>query len=218
MKPIRVLLVEDHTLMRAGIRSLLNDFADIEEVAEAGDGREALREVEAHRPHVVLMDIAMKGLNGLEATSRLKKTYPDIRVLILSMHLNEEYVLQALRAGASGYLPKDAETSELEFALHAVARGKTYLSPSIAEHVADYVRFADAGAEQGPLERLTPRQREVLQLIAEGHTTKEIAHLLNISKNTVETHRIQLMRTLDIHDIAGLVRFAIRMGLAPSEG
>ena len=218
MKPIRILVVEDHTLMRAGICSLLQSLPGIEVVAEAGDGREALTQVESHRPDVVLMDIAMKGLNGLESTSRLTKRYPDVRVLILSMHMNEEYVLQALKAGASGYLLKDAETDELVFAIQSVAKGKVYLTPSIAEHVANYFRFAEDNATLSRLDRLTPRQREVLQLIAEGNTTKEIANQLNISANTVETHRIQLMKTLDIHDIAGLVRFAIRMGLAPSEG
>jgi len=218
MRSTRILLVEDHTLMRAGIRALLQTFADIEVVGEAGNGREALLQAEACRPDVVLMDIAMKGLNGLEATSRLMKKFPRMRVLILSMHMNEEYVLQALRAGASGYLPKDAETDELDLAIRTVAMGKTYLSPSISEHVADYLRFAGSHTKLNRLERLTPRQREVLQLIAEGYTTKEIAGHLGISTNTVETHRIHLMRTLDIHDIAGLVRFAIQMGLAPSEG
>lgn len=212
MKPIRMMLAEDHTLVRAGIRALLQNLEEIEVVAEAGDGREALRLVEIHEPDVVLMDIAMAGLNGLEATARISKTFPNVRVIILSMHANEEYVLQALRAGAVGYLLKDAGTAELELAIRAVARNETYLSPLVSKHVvADYVRRV--GGEPSSLERLTRRQREILQLIAEGHSTQEIAQMLSISGKTVETHRSQLMERLDIHDVAGLVRYAIRMGL-----
>jgi DNA-binding NarL/FixJ family response regulator len=212
MKPIRMMLAEDHTLVRAGIRALLQNLEEVEVVAEAGDGREALRLVEIHEPDVVLMDIAMAGLNGLEATARISKTFPNVRVIILSMHANEEYVLQALRAGAVGYLLKDAGTAELELAIRAVARNETYLSPLVSKHVvADYVRRV--GGEPSSLERLTRRQREILQLIAEGHSTQEIAQMLSISGKTVETHRSQLMERLDIHDVAGLVRYAIRMGL-----
>lgn len=212
MKPIRMMLAEDHTLVRAGIRALLQNLEEVEVVAEAGDGREALRLVEMYEPDVVLMDIAMAGLNGLEATARISKTFPHVRVIILSMHANEEYVLQALRAGAVGYLLKDAGTAELELAIRAVARNETYLSPLVSKHVvADYVRRV--GGEPSSLERLTRRQREILQLIAEGHSTQEIAQMLSISVKTVETHRSQLMERLDIHDVAGLVRYAIRMGL-----
>lgn len=220
---IRVLLVEDHTLVRAGLRSLLQSFGGIQVVAEAGDGRDALRLVELHKPDLVLMDVAMPGLNGLEATTRLRKEFPTIRVLILSMYSNEEYVIQSLRAGAAGYLLKDAATTELDLAIKAIARGETYLSPAVSKVVvSDYVRRvggegAEVAADRSPYERLTPRQREILQLIAEGHTTKEIAHLLNISAKTVETHRMQLMSQLDIHDVAGLVRYAIRKGLVTSD-
>ncbi|HEU4386497.1 MAG TPA: response regulator transcription factor [Blastocatellia bacterium] len=220
---IRVLLVEDHTLVRAGLRSLLQSFGGIQVVAEAGDGRDALRLVEAHKPDLVLMDVAMPGLNGLEATTRLRKEYPGIRVLILSMYSNEEYVIQSLRAGAAGYLLKDAATTELDLAIKAIARGETYLSPAVSKVVvSDYVRRvggegSEVPSDRSPYERLTPRQREILQLIAEGHTTKEIAHLLNISAKTVETHRMQLMSQLDIHDVAGLVRYAIRKGLVTSD-
>jgi DNA-binding NarL/FixJ family response regulator len=217
VKPIRVLLVEDHTLVRAGIRSLLQSVEWILVVAEASNGREALLLADEHEPDVVLMDIAMKGLNGIEATSRLIQKRPKIRVLILSMHMNEEYILQALRAGAAGYLLKDAEMSELEFAIQAVVQGKTYLSPSIAEHVVEYVRFAENQTDVNRQNRLTPRQREVLQLIAEGNTTKAIAEQLHISVNTVETHRKQLMDTLNIHEITGLVKYALRTGLTSSE-
>ena len=211
-KPIRVLLADDHTLVRAGIRSLLENMVGIEVIAEASDGRDALRLVRAHRPDVVLMDIAMPGLNGLEAAARIAKKFPNVRVVILSMHVNEEYVLQALRAGAAGYMVKGADAAELEIAIRAVARGETYLSPMVSKHVVtDYIQRISG--ETSPLELLTPRQREVLQLIAEGYSTKKIARTLKISVKTVETHRMQLMERLDIHDIAGLVRYAIRVGL-----
>ncbi len=219
MTPIRVLLADDHGLVRAGIRALLQSLSGIEVVAEAEDGREALRLIAAHRPDVVLMDIAMPGLNGLEAAARATKEFPGVRVIILSMHANEEYVLQALRSGAAGYLLKGARTPELELAVISVARGETYLSPAASKHVvADYVQRTSGEIARGeidvdPFERLTPRQREILQLIAEGRTTKEIARLLEISVKTVEMHRAQLMERLGIHDVAGLVRYAIRSGL-----
>lgn len=212
VKPIRVLVADDHALVRAGIRALLQALPDIEVVAEAGDGREILPLIETHHPDVVLMDIAMPGMNGLEAAARVARDCPAVRVVILSMHASEEYVLQALRAGAGGYLLKDAATPELELAIRAVARGETYLSPRVSKHVvAEYIQRV--AGEAGPLELLTPRQREVLQLLAEGRTTKEIAQRLDISVKTVETHRAQLMARLDIHDVAGLVRYAVRVGL-----
>ncbi|HEY4491131.1 MAG TPA: response regulator transcription factor, partial [Acidobacteriota bacterium] len=181
-------------------------------VAEANDGLEAIRMIASHHPTLVLMDIGMKPLNGLDATERIIKEYPEVRVIILSMHANEEYVLRALRAGASGYVLKDARKQELVTAIEAVAAGKTYLSRQVSRHVIDnYVR--SVGAETSPLERLTPRQREILRLIAEGRTNKEIAAILNVSIKTVDTHRMLLMQRLDIHDVAGLVRFAIKVGL-----
>lgn len=212
MPPIRVFLAEDHALMRAGVRALLQQLDGILVVGEAGDGREALRLIAGEQPDVVLMDITMAGLNGLEATARITKEYPRVRVIILSMHANEEYVVQALRAGAAGYVLKDADPAELELAIRAVARGEHYLGPAISRHVIQgYIeRFDDL---PGPLEQLTPRQREILQLIAEGRTTKEIARTLNISAKTVEAHRAQMMERLNIHDVTGLVRFAIRVGL-----
>jgi len=210
--PIRVVLADDHTLVRAGIRALLEKLPDVHVVAEASDGREAVHLVTTTQPDVVLMDIAMPGLNGLEATRRLVKEFPAIRVLILSMHKNEEYVWQTLRAGAVGYLLKDADLAELVLAITAVTRGETYLSPPISKHVIrEYVQRV--GGEETGLEQLTPRQREILQLIAEGHTTKMIAQRLGLSVKTVETHRVQMMERLDIHEIAGLVRYAIRMGV-----
>jgi len=217
MTLIRVVLADDHALVRAGIRALLAGIAGIEVVGEAQNGHEIIELVDKLRPRLVLMDIAMPGLNGLEATTRIVKNHPGTAVIILSMHAGEEYALQALKAGASGYLLKDADLAELELGISAVARGETYLSPVVSKHlVADYRRRA-AGQEQvDPLERLSSRHREVLQLIAEGNTTKDIAVKLKLSVKTVETHRAQLMDRLDIHDVAGLVRFAIRSGLIAS--
>jgi DNA-binding NarL/FixJ family response regulator len=207
--PIRILLAEDHALVRAGIRSLLASVPDLEVVGEAGDGREALAILERIPADVVILDITMPGMNGLEAASRIAERWPATKVIILSMHSNEEYVSRALRAGAAGYLLKDAGTSELEAAIRAVVRGQTFLSAAVSR------RPAGDGVAQGPtaLEGLTPRQREVLQLIAEGHSTKGTAAVLGLSVKTVETHRTQLMQRLAIHDVAGLVRYAMRAGL-----
>ena len=216
MDPIRVLLADDHALVRAGIRSLLEKLPDIEVVAEASDGREAIRLVEKHEPHVLLTDIAMPGLNGLEVTRHLANTFPKVRVLILSMYADEEHLYLALRAGAAGYLLKGSAREELELAIRAVARGDTYLSPPVAKiTISEY--SGRVNAEPCPLRKLSPRQEQVLQLIAEGKTTKQVALELNISVKTVETHRMQLMDRLGIHDIAGLVRFAIKVGLVGLE-
>ena len=215
MAALRILLVDDHALVRAGMRSLLQDLTDIEVVAEASDGVEALAAAERERPDVVLMDIAMKGMNGLEAAARLRERLPAVKVIILSMHTSEEYVLLALRAGAAAYLIKDSATSELELALKSVMRGETYLSPAISRQVVDgYVQRVGAGGGPDPL---TSRQREVLKRIAEGRSTKEIAYELNLSVKTVETHRAQIMERLGIRDVAGLVRYAMRAGLVPPE-
>jgi len=211
MKKTRVLLADDHTLMRAGMRVLLDDMAGYEVVAEAGDGDEALELLRQHRPDVVLMDIDMKRMNGLEAMAMAKREFPNLHVIMLSMHAEKQYVMQALRDGASGYLLKDAATVELELALNVVMRGDVYLSPGVSKQVAEgFVREAES---VDPVASLTPRQREILTLIAEGHNTKEIAFRLGLSAKTVEAHRTQLMERLDIHDIAGLVRFTIRVGL-----
>jgi DNA-binding NarL/FixJ family response regulator len=212
LEPLRVLLADDHTLVRSGMRSLLENLDGIEIVAETGDGQAVLDLIKKHHPDIVLMDISMPGLNGLEATARVAKQFPQVRVLILSVHADEEHVLQALRAGAVGYLLKDAAASDLELAIRAVARGDTYLSPSISRQVIDAYLGQSAGLES-PLEQLTPRQREILQLIAEGKNTKEIAFLLKVSVKTVESHRSQLMERLAIHDVPGLVRLAMRAGL-----
>ncbi len=223
MKPIKIILADDHTLVRAGIRNLLQNISNVEVIAEADNGRDALKLVGEHNPDLVLLDIAMPELNGLEVAARLSKEQPDVDVMILSMHANEEYVVQALKAGASGYLLKDSAPTELDIAVHAVARGETYLSPAISKHVVhDYLKrvaSVDIETEVAPnmYTQLTPRQREILQLIAEGNSTKEIASKLIVSVKTVETHRIQLMNRIAIHDVAGLVRYAIRMGMVSSE-
>ena len=214
-KQIRVLLVDDHVLVRAGIHSLLEKIPEVEVVGEASNGREALEMVKTRLPNLVLMDIAMSDLGGLEALPRIVKNFPGVSVVILSAHANEEYVIRALRSGASGYMLKDAATTELEMVINAVVEGNTYLSPSISKTVID--SYLERVSEKGPLEHLTARQREILQLIAEGKNTKEIADTLQISVKTVEAHRLQLMARLNIHDIAGLVRYAVRTGLVSSE-
>lgn len=216
MKPIQVLLVEDHSLVRAGIRSLLKGLSGIMVAAETGDGYEALRLIKEKQPDIVLLDISLPGLNGIEIAYRVTKEFPGVRIIILSMHSNEEYVLQAIRFGVSGYLLKDSGTEELELAIKSVARGEMYLSTRVSKQViADYLERLGSGKESGTKthKRLTSRQREILQLVAEGYTTKGIASKLNVSVKTVDTHRTQLMERLDIHDIAGLVRYAIRSGI-----
>lgn len=212
MARIRVMLADDHRLVRAGIRALLQTVKEVDVVAEAGNGREALQLVAAHHPDVVLMDIMMPSLNGLDAAARITRTFPRTRVVILSMNPDEDSVLKAIRAGAVGYLVKSADPAELELAVRAVARGETFLSSAVAAHVlAACLNRVDK--EQTSIGRLTLRQREVLQLIAEGHTTKEIAAKLAISTKTAEAYRADLMKALDIHDIATLTRYAIRTGL-----
>ena len=211
-KNLRIVLADDHALVRAGFRALLQSLDGIEVVAEAENGVQALELIERHLPDLVLMDIAMPGLNGLEAAARAAKSAPEVKIIILSMHANEEYVLQSLKAGAKGYLLKDAGLAELQLALESVSSGQTFLSPAISKHLIDaYVERTSDGMEPFPL--LPSRQREILQLIAEGATTKEIAQKLGVSVKTVETHRTQLMQRLDIHDLAGLVRYAIRLGI-----
>jgi DNA-binding NarL/FixJ family response regulator len=210
MKPIRVLLVDDHELMRAGLRALLKELAEIEVVGEACNGREGLGLLETLQPEVVLMDVMMPEMNGLDATSRIVRKFPDVRVIVLSVNIDEQHVLQAVHAGASGYLPKNIGPAELEQAIRAVHQGHKHFSASVAKHLVTGLR---EGSRSSSLERLSPRQREILQLVAEGNTSKEIAGKLNISVKTAEMHRGELMKILDIHDVAGLVRFAIRVGL-----
>jgi DNA-binding NarL/FixJ family response regulator len=208
---LRILLAEDHAMVRAGLRSLLESIAEMEVVGEAANGNEALQQITGLRPDVVLMDVSMPELNGIEATRRAVQAHRRTRVVMLSMHADAEYVCQALVAGASGYLLKNSEPGELEMALRAAARGDIWLSPAISHVIPNLVRkFAPA---RRPLEKLTSRQREVLQLIAEGNTTKEIAQRLRLSVKTIETHRADLMERLEIHDVASLVRYAVRVGI-----
>ncbi len=217
MKSIRVLLADDHELVRQGLQALLATLPGIEVVAEAGNGREVLRLSEVLHPDVVLMDIMMPEMNGLEATAQLAAKYPRIRSIILSMNGSEEYVLKAMRAGAVGYVVKNVSLAELEQAIRVVARGENYLSSTVSKHViAGYLQRI-GNAPVNSLERLTPRQRETLQLIAEGKSTKEIANRLNLSVKTAEMHRSQLMEALDLHSVADLVRFAIRMGVIAAD-
>lgn len=213
MKTIDVLLADDHALFRAGVRSLLDDIATVNVVAETEDGMALIRLAKEHKPKIALVDISMPKLNGLDALPKLKAALPDIAVIILSMHANEQYVMQSLKAGAAGYIVKTAATTELASAIREVSHGRTYLSPSISKSVTGSWR-------DGPTRRkrlLTPRQREILQLIGEGKTSKQIAATLYLSLKTVETHRAHLMDRLDIHDVAGLVRCAVRLGLVTSE-
>jgi len=212
MNTIRVVLADDHALVRAGLRKLLESMERIEVVGEADDGLALLNLVAEQQPHLVLVDIAMPGLNGLDATARLVKAWPSIKVLVLSMYQNDEYIRQALHCGASAYILKDAAPIELELAFKAVLGGTSYLSPAVSKMVmSDYTQRLRLEA-QSP-EHLTSRQREVLQLIAEGKSGKEIARRLDISIKTVESHRSQLMKQLGIHEVAGLVRHAMRIGL-----
>jgi DNA-binding NarL/FixJ family response regulator len=191
---------------------LINTIAHVEVVAEAGDGKQAVQLAREHSPDLVLMDISMKALNGIEATSQIRRESPKVQVIILSMHTGEEHVAYALQAGAAGYMIKDSATQELELAINAVMRGEAYLSPGISRQIVDgYVRRAGTAPTQ--VAQLSPRQREILQMIAEGRTTKEIAHSLKLSVKTVESHRTQIMERLEIYDVPGLVRYAVRVGL-----
>jgi DNA-binding NarL/FixJ family response regulator len=216
-KAIRVLLADDHTLVRAGIRSLLEKLPGVEVAGEASDGREVIGLIEAHQPDVVLMDISMPGLSGLQALARITRDFPQVRVIILSMHHSDEYVLQALKSGASGYLLKRAATAELPAALKNVMGGEIYLSREIASQFLKRFPLQQIARSSSPLEQLTSRQREILQLLAEGQTTKAIAAILKVSDKTVEYHRAKLMTALKIFDIPGLVRFALRTGLITAE-
>ena len=216
-KPIRVILADDHPIVRAGIREALKQLPGVEVVGEASDGREAIKLVESALPDVVFMDISMPGLNGLEATERIIKNFPKVRVIILSRHDNEEYYWRALRVGASGYLLKNAVITELKSALQRVAGGEIYLSREISARLRNKLPLGQMAHARSPVEQLSERQREILQLIAEGKTTKEIALTLELSAKTVEYHRMQLMRRLNIFDIPGLVRFAVRTGLVSQE-
>ena len=216
-KCLRVVLADDHPVVRAGIRAELEKMPGVTVVGEASDGREAIELIKTHQPNVVFMDISMKGLNGLEATGRIHKEFPNTRVIILSVHQSEEYFWQALKAGASGYLLKKAATVELAAALRRVAEGEIYLAREISNRLVRKLPLQQIAHQKSPLEKLTERQREILQLIAEGQTTKAIALILKVSPKTVEYHRAKLMESLNIFDIPGLVRFALQSGIISQE-
>jgi DNA-binding NarL/FixJ family response regulator len=212
----RVLLVDDHALVRAGIRALLESLPRVEVVGETGDGLEAVQLARELAPDAILLDITLPGLNGLEVATRVARLGAGTRVLMLSMHASPEYAARAFAAGAAGYLNKDSAFDELAAALEAIGAGRRYLCRAIDEvQVAELERLAATGSSG--LDRLTPRQRQILQLVAEGLGTRQIAERLFLSVKTVETHRAQIMQRLDIHDVPGLVRFAIRHGLLPTE-
>lgn len=212
-KPLRVVLADDHPIVRAGIRAELEKLPGVLIAGEASDGREAVELVRTLQPKVVFMDISMKSMNGIEATTRITKEFPNVRVIILSVHQTEQYFWQALKAGASGYLLKKAAIPELSTALQRVARGEIYLTAEMSSRLVKKLPLQQISHQKTPLEKLTARQREILQLIAEGQTTKAIGLILKVSPKTVEYHRAKLMERLNIFDIPGLVRFALQSGL-----
>ena len=215
MAKAKVLLVEDHIVVRQGLKALLSDEADIQIVGEADNGREALSLMATLQPDVVLMDISMPGLNGIEATWQIRQRHPDIKVVILSMHASEEYVFQVLRAGASGYVLKQSDSSEVLTAIRSTLSGGSFLSPAISRTVInDYVRRIEARDHASDLDLLTSREREVLQLLAEGLSNRAIAEQLSISIKTVETHRSNIMSKLDLNNKTDLVKYALRKGWA----
>ncbi|MDE2372533.1 MAG: response regulator transcription factor [Burkholderiales bacterium] len=212
---MKILLADDHALFRAGLRALLADIPGVEIVAEASDGAEAVRLAAATEPDLAFLDIAMPVQGGLAAVEQIKAARPQLRVIVLSMHLNSDYIARALGAGADGYMVKDSAPSELRVAVDAVMAGRNYLSPAAASLL---IQQALPGIrEADPLRTLSPRQIEVLRLVAEGCSTKEIARKLDLSPKTVDIHRAQLMQRLDIHDVAGLTRFAVRVGIVGTD-
>jgi DNA-binding NarL/FixJ family response regulator len=215
---LRIVLVDDHVLVRAGIRALLEAIEGAKIVAEASNGREALALARQHSPDLVIMDISMKELNGIEATQAIVSAMPSVKVLILSMHAAEEFVRRAMKAGASGYVVKDSVPMELRMAVDALARGEMYVSPRVSRHVVSALTEGATVSGDSSLDTLTLRQREVLQMIAEGKSTKEIAAILGVSTKTVETHRAAIMARLGIRDIAGLVMYAARNNLVTLDG
>ncbi len=218
MKKIRVLIVDDHAVVRAGIRLLLDSQPDMEVVGEAEDGRESLALAQKLKPNVILMDITMLEMGGVEATQAIKETDPEVQVLALTMHEDARYFFQMLRAGASGYVVKGADPNELLSAIRAVAQNKAYLFPSLARKLLDdYLERLEVGEERDSYAKLTDREREVLKLIGEGYTSREIAELLFLSINTVERHRTNIMDKLGMHNKSQLIRFAIRKGLVKLE-
>lgn len=210
----RVLIVEDHTLLRAGLRALLSLDATLDIVGEADNGRDALHLVGQLRPHVILTDISMPGMNGIEAISDIKRRFPEIKILVITIHKTDEYIHEALRAGADGYILKDATHDELRIAIRSILNGKTYLSPDIsAKVIHGFLGQSKGEAATSPWDQLTHREREVLKLVAEGHPNRYIADFLCLSVKTVEKHRSNLMRKLDLHNASMLTAYAIERGL-----
>lgn len=211
---IRILLADDHTILRAGLKMMLNAQPDMEVIGEAQDGRQAMHEAQRLQPDVILMDITMPDMNGIEATKQIKRAQPEIKVLVLTMHEHDEYIFQALRAGASGYMLKEAADTELITAIHVVQSGQFYLSPAAQSvMVGDYLQRVRTGEEKDSYSSLTEREREILKLVAEGHTNNQIAERLVISPKTVDTHRTHIMDKLNLHSRAELVKYAMRRGL-----
>jgi two-component system response regulator NreC len=214
MRKIRILLADDHKLMRSGLRVLLEQQADLTVVAEASEGREAVALVASHKPDVLVMDIGMPNLNGIEAATQITQSHPEISIVMLSMHSDESYVLRALKAGAKGYLLKDSAEADLIRAVHSVAEGKSFFSPAVSKVLLDdYVRKLKRSGTDDPYDLLTPREREVLQLVAEGKSNKEVAQMLNLSVYTVETHRSNIMEKLNLHGVPELILYAVRKGI-----
>ena len=213
-RPIRILLADDHAILRDGIRALLSDEADLQVVGEAENGRQALEQARALRPDIVIMDIGMPLLSGLEATKQIRREVPESRVLILTMHQNDEYLAQVLAAGASGYVLKVAAGRELVLAIRQVARGEPFFSPLMTKTLTSlYLNSLEAERTHDPYDDLTIREREVLQLVAEGFTNRQIAEMLKLSIKTVKTHRLHLMQKLDLHDRTELVKYAFQKGI-----
>src|SRR5579863_2037929 len=211
---IHILLADDHTILRAGLKMMLNAQPDMEVVGEAQDGNHAISEARRLQPDIVLMDITMPDIDGIEATRQIKKMQPEVKVLVLTMHENDEYVFQALRAGASGYILKEAADTELITALHVLRSGQFYLSPSAQSViVGDYLQRVHTGEEKDSYNNLTEREKEILKLVAEGYTNNQIAERLVISPKTVDTHRTHVMDKLNLHSRAELVKYAMRRGL-----
>ena len=216
-KTLRILIVEDHSLFRAGLRALLTQDDDFEVVGESDNGRDAIRAVGESKPDVVMMDLTMPGMNGMEAIADIKRRYPYTRILVVTLHKTEEFIFASLRAGADGYILKDATHEELRVAIRSVSVGKTYLSRDVSVKVANgYRETGEFPRSQGTLDMLTHREREVLKLVAEGRSNKEIAEFLFLSVKTVEKHRASLMLKLGVHKAAGLTAYAIEKGLLVS--
>ncbi len=214
---IRIVLADDHTVFLSGLRSLLEKEPDLEVVAEVKDGREAVRVAHEKRPDLIVMDVSMPGMNGIEATREITTTLPRIKVLCLSMHSEEQFIAAVLEGGASGYLLKECALDELLLAIRTVMANQIFLGPTITTTVVQSYRAQRAAIQSSPFSLLTPREREVLQLIAEGHSTKDIAARLHLSIKTIDTHRHRIMDKLNIHSVAGLTKFAVRQGLTTVE-